>query len=296
MSGEVPQYQWTTDGTVYTIEALPAGVYYLSELNAPTGYSYATDICFTVNADGTVSVDGKTVKSVKMVDTALVIDDTLGKIQVSKNVFYGDLQLFPGDGSEMTEEDSVFHVALFADSEFKQKVSEILTIDMRNEDTRTALFENLSNGEYYVVETNEYGSPIALLDPEEVSYMPDMENDGLVTVEKNTTQEVAINNYFDDYPDGYYIEEETETNPEENFEDYSSDEDDETTTAQNEEYQPSKSSTTKQPTATTGTSKTGKSVYTGDQIRSFVIWCVVFVVAVVAVIILFKTRKKKDKK
>lgn len=54
------------EGTV--IKGLPAGKYRFHEEAAPDGYVVATDIVFEIKADGTVTVNGRAVTEIKMVD------------------------------------------------------------------------------------------------------------------------------------------------------------------------------------------------------------------------------------
>ena len=59
--------QWKSTTTARTFELKP-GTYKLHEVSAPSGYLVADDITFTVAIDGTITVDGKTVDKVVMID------------------------------------------------------------------------------------------------------------------------------------------------------------------------------------------------------------------------------------
>ncbi len=50
--------KWTSDGTNHIVSELPIGKYVLKEIAAPDGYVIATDISFTIDEYGNVSVDG----------------------------------------------------------------------------------------------------------------------------------------------------------------------------------------------------------------------------------------------
>ncbi len=78
-------------GTIPTvIKGLPAGNYTMHEDAAPEGYLVATDIAFTVTADGKVLVGGNEVNSVTMVDEAKIISTvTLSKTDVGGNELSG---------------------------------------------------------------------------------------------------------------------------------------------------------------------------------------------------------------
>ena len=59
--------KWTSTTTARTFELKP-GTYKFHEVSAPSGYLVADDITFTVTIDGTITVDGKTVDKVVMID------------------------------------------------------------------------------------------------------------------------------------------------------------------------------------------------------------------------------------
>ena len=59
--------KWTSTTTARTFELKP-GTYKFHEVSAPSGYLVADDITFTVAIDGTITVDGKTVDKVVMID------------------------------------------------------------------------------------------------------------------------------------------------------------------------------------------------------------------------------------
>ncbi len=56
--------EWTSEETAHIISAVPAGRYTLKEVAAPDGYVIATDISFTVDEYGKVTVGGVETKSV----------------------------------------------------------------------------------------------------------------------------------------------------------------------------------------------------------------------------------------
>ncbi len=59
--------KWTSTTTARTFELKP-GTYKFHEVSAPSGYLVADDITFTVTIDGMITVDGKTVDKVVMID------------------------------------------------------------------------------------------------------------------------------------------------------------------------------------------------------------------------------------
>ncbi len=77
--------EWTSDGTDHVISHISAGSYTLKELAAPDGYCIASDIAFSVDEYGIVTVDGVQAEAFTDDGTPLLImtDDTT-KVQISK--------------------------------------------------------------------------------------------------------------------------------------------------------------------------------------------------------------------
>ena len=72
--------EWTSEkGKAHEIVGLKAGDYVLHETVAPAGYAIATDIAFTLNADGTVTTKAKTSSS-----GAILIEDALTTVSIKK--------------------------------------------------------------------------------------------------------------------------------------------------------------------------------------------------------------------
>lgn len=78
-------YEWTSDGTNHVVTNIPAGGYTLKEVAAPDGYIIATDISFTIDEYGNVTVDG--VETIAFTEDGIpcitMIDDTT-KVKISK--------------------------------------------------------------------------------------------------------------------------------------------------------------------------------------------------------------------
>ena len=74
-SGKVVD-EWTTGKDVHTIEGLNPGEYTLKETAAPSGYKVAAPIAFTLEADGTVKVNGKAVEKITMIDEKVTTTTT----------------------------------------------------------------------------------------------------------------------------------------------------------------------------------------------------------------------------
>lgn len=65
--------EWTSDGTDHIVTELPAGDYTLKEIAAPDGYVIATDIKFTVDVYGNVTVENADAAAIAEDGTPIVI-------------------------------------------------------------------------------------------------------------------------------------------------------------------------------------------------------------------------------
>ena len=77
--------KWTSDGTNHIVSKLGAGEYVLKEIAAPDGYIIATDIKFTVDVYGNITVENVDSKAVSDNGYPLIVmvDDTT-KVRISK--------------------------------------------------------------------------------------------------------------------------------------------------------------------------------------------------------------------
>lgn len=76
---------WTSvEGEDHTVTVKP-GKYTLHEDSAPAGYVVASDVTFTVDAEGKVSVDGNPVSEVVMVDEYASHDVVISKVDAANN-------------------------------------------------------------------------------------------------------------------------------------------------------------------------------------------------------------------
>ena len=103
--------KWTSDGTNHIVSKLGAGEYVLKEIAAPDGYVIATDIKFSVDIYGNVTVENVDSTAVSDNGNPLVvmIDDTT-KVQISKqDITTGEelpgakLQVIDRDGNVVEE-------------------------------------------------------------------------------------------------------------------------------------------------------------------------------------------------
>ena len=103
--------KWTSDGTNHVVTELPAGDYTLKEIAAPDGYVIATDIRFTVDVYGKITVENVDATAVSENGNPLIVmvDDTT-KVKISKRDITTDkelagatLQIIDEDGNVVTE-------------------------------------------------------------------------------------------------------------------------------------------------------------------------------------------------
>ena len=120
-SDEETVEKWTSDGTNHVVTELPAGDYTLKEIAAPDGYVIATDISFTVDVYGNVTVENVDAVAVSEDGNPLIVmvDDTT-KARISKqDITTGeelpgaDLQIIDKNGDVIEEWTSTKRTALF---------------------------------------------------------------------------------------------------------------------------------------------------------------------------------------
>lgn len=97
--------RWTSDGTNHVVSKLGAGEYVLKEIAAPDGYIIATDIKFSVDVYGNVTVENVDSKAVSDNGDPLItmVDDTT-KVQISKQDITTGEEL-PGATLQIIDED-----------------------------------------------------------------------------------------------------------------------------------------------------------------------------------------------
>ena len=78
--------QWTSSDAAKNIVGLPSGTYTLKEIAAPDGYAYAEDITFTVEKDGTITVDAAN----KDESGVIVMKDAVTKVSIDKRDITGE--------------------------------------------------------------------------------------------------------------------------------------------------------------------------------------------------------------
>lgn len=178
------EIQWTNILT-------PGKKYYLSEVKAPSGYTPASDVEFTV-AVGAVT-------EVVMTNTKTVTSEY--SLTVSKQVYHGKNAVYAYDttsGTYAAQGAYTFYAALFSDEARTKKVSDVHTITVSGLGGTTT-FKNLEKGKtYYIAETDQYGQVIRSDDSLTVKYA----RSGKVTMSEKSRTSI-IQNSYSSLPKGY---------------------------------------------------------------------------------------------
>ena len=103
--------EWTSDGENHVITNIPAGGYTLKEIAAPDGYVIATDISFTIDEYGNVTVDGVEANAfdddgtpiVTMIDDATLVKISKQDMTTGTELPGATLQVLDKDGNIVEE-------------------------------------------------------------------------------------------------------------------------------------------------------------------------------------------------
>lgn len=167
--------------------------YYLSAVQAPTGYAPTADVAFSVPKGQKISV-AMECKSAKSVSTDY-------QLTVSKQVYCDGHQVYAYDttsGAYAAKGAYTFYAALFADKARTQKVSDVQKITVTGLGGTTT-FKNLKKGTtYYLAETNQYGQPLSSTSSRSIKYS----NSGKIEMSKKS-QTAVIQNAYAELKAGY---------------------------------------------------------------------------------------------
>ena len=189
----LPKYLFTTTREPYELKKLPAGKYFVSELEAPSGFSVARDVEIELsNMDGAVN-------EVRMVDEPE--QNTGASLTVTK-------QLTDAQGSLVKPGRLTFYVALFEDAARKIRISAVKPLVFENGAAASVTFEHLKmNVPYYVGETNEYGELQENGLAANLVYAAEYpEGQQAAPTEEKPQAQLTFRNVFKDAPHGYYYE------------------------------------------------------------------------------------------
>ncbi len=195
--------EWDSTKTAHETIGLRAGeTYILRETVAPDDYNITSDTTFELNEDGTINTQTTTTT---IEDGILLVEDTMKEysdadLTVTKH-------LTTDEGEDIYAVDQTFYVALYADEDCTERVSDIKPLVFQNASASFVTFTKLEKDHtYYVGECDEYGT----------SYLSNVTADGILyTVEFNDGNVVEIDNpdgskaiYFDnqfeEIPDNFY--------------------------------------------------------------------------------------------
>ena len=103
--------EWTSDGTNHIITEIPAGSYTLHEVAAPDGYLIATDIAFSMDEQGVVTLDGVEVSAatvdgiplITMVDDTTIVKISKTDITTGEELEGATLQVIDENGNIVDE-------------------------------------------------------------------------------------------------------------------------------------------------------------------------------------------------
>ena len=109
-NGEVTD-EWTSDGENHIITNIPAGSYTLKEVAAPDGYIIATDIIFTIDEYGNVTVDDVEaiaetedgIPCVTMIDNTTIVKISKQDMTTGTELAGAKLQVIDKDGNVIEE-------------------------------------------------------------------------------------------------------------------------------------------------------------------------------------------------
>ena len=187
---------------------LVAGTYILKEVEAPFGYLLADPITFTVGLDGALSstVDGAVSNDESKL--TVTMKDAAKEKSVSSSISVTK-RLKTITGEEILAADQTFYVALYADQECTQRVSDVKVLTFKMDSVSTVTFTDLAvDTTYYIGECTEDG----------VNYLRGQTADGTTyaamfsdgnSVEIGSdggNKSIEFENRFVKFPNGFYKE------------------------------------------------------------------------------------------
>lgn len=183
-------YLFTTTEEPYELKRIPAGDYYLCEVESPEGYEVAADEPFTVTGKADESA------TVTMVDKKET--PTEADLTVTKTIT--DISDFPLMAT------GTFYVALFSDEACTQRVSGVKELTFDGTVSASVTFSNLEVGTvYYVSETDEAGEALLSGAVDDKTFIPVYADGQTVSIEPDRPHtEFAFKNMFYELPYNYY--------------------------------------------------------------------------------------------
>ena len=195
--------EWDSTKTAHETTGLRTGeAYILRETVAPDDYNITNDTTFELNEDGTINTE-KTTTTIK--DGILLVEDTM------KEYSDADLtvtkRLTTNEGEEIKAVDQTFYVALYADEDCTERVSDIKPLVFQNASVSSVTFTKLEKDHtYYVGECDEEGtSYLANVTADGTLYTVEFHDGNVVEIDNpDGSKAIYFDNQFEEIPDNFY--------------------------------------------------------------------------------------------
>ena len=195
--------EWDSIKTAHETTGLRTGeTYILRETVAPDDYNITNDTTFELNEDGTINTE-KTTTTIK--DGILLVEDTMKEysdadLTVTKH-------LTTNEGEEIKAVDQTFYVALYADEDCTERVSDIKPLVFQNASVSSVTFTKLEKDHtYYVGECDEEGtSYLANVTADGTLYTVEFHDGNVVEIDNpDGSKVIYFDNQFEEIPDNFY--------------------------------------------------------------------------------------------
>ena len=187
---------------------LVAGTYILKEVSAPFGYLMADPITFTVGLDGTLSSKAEGAVSNGENKAVVIMKDVAKEKSVSSSISVTK-RLKTVAGEDILAADQTFYVALYADQECTQRVSDVKALTFKMDSVSTVTFTDLAiDTTYYIGECTADGvNYLRGQTADGTTYTAMFSNGNSVETGSNGgNKAVEFENRFVKFPDGFYKE------------------------------------------------------------------------------------------
>ena len=187
---------------------LVAGTYILKEVSAPFGYLMADPITFTVGLDGKLSSKAEGAVSNDENKAVVIMKDVAKEKSVSSSISVTK-RLKTVAGEDILATDQTFYVALYADQECTQRVSDVKALTFKMDSVSTATFTDLAiDTTYYIGECTADGvNYLRGQTADGTTYTAMFSNGNSVETGSNGgNKAVEFENRFVKFPDGFYKE------------------------------------------------------------------------------------------
>lgn len=187
---------------------LVAGTYILKEVSAPFGYLMADPITFTVGLDGKLSSKAEGAVSNDENKAVVIMKDVAKEKSVSSSISVTK-RLKTVAGEDILAADQTFYVALYADQECTQRVSDVKALTFKMDSVSTATFTDLAiDTTYYIGECTADGvNYLRGQTADGTTYTAMFSNGNSVETGSNGgNKDVEFENRFVKFPDGFYKE------------------------------------------------------------------------------------------